>query len=301
MPYKSRSESAELLILNSLNARMNLSDNDRQRYFNLNKGYQGEILFDSLTTKLECECYILNDLLLKQNNTTFQIDSLIIHSETIYLFEVKNFEGDYYYESDRLYKKPKSEMTNPLNQLNRSESLLRQLLQNLGYNLPISASIVFINPDFTLYQAPLNKPFIFPTQISRYFKNLNTIPSKLQKKHKMLADHFISLHIKTSPFEQLPSYDYDQLKKGITCIKCTSFSISVEGKKCVCKECGHEEMIETAIMRNVKEYKLLFPNRKITTNVIHEWCNEIKSKRIISNILIKNFKKVGVHQWSYYE
>lgn len=301
MPYKSRSESSELRILKSLNARMNLSDNDKQRYFNLKKGYDGEVLFDSETAKLQCECFILNDLLLKQNNTTFQIDSLIIHSETIYLFEVKNFEGDYYYESDRLYKNPKSEITNPLIQLNRSESLLRQLLKNLGCNLPISASIVFINPEFTLYQIPLNKPFIFPTQIKKYLKNLNTIPSKLNSKHKILADQFISLHIKDSPFKQLPTYDYVQLQKGITCVKCTSFSIAVEGKKCVCRECGHEEMVETAVIRNVKEHKLLFPNRKITTNVIHEWCNEIKSKRIISNILIKNLKKVGVHQWSYYE
>ena len=167
---------------------MNLPAKDKQHHYNLQKGHEGEVLFDSETSKLECECYTLNDLLLKQNNTTFQIDSLIIHSETIYLFEVKNFEGDYYYESDRLYKKPKSEITNPLNQLYRSKSLLRQLLQNLGYNIPINASVVFINPAFTLYQTPLNKPFIFPTQINKYLKNLDSIPSRLNNKHKMLAD-----------------------------------------------------------------------------------------------------------------
>ena len=280
---------------------MNLPAKDKQHYFNLQKGYEGEVLFDSVTAKLQCECFILNDLLLKLNSTTFQIDSLVIHSETIYLFEVKNYEGDYYYESDRLYKKPKSEITNPLNQLNRSESLLRQLLQNLGYNLPISSSIVFINPEFTLYQAPLNKPFIFPTQINRYLKNLNTIPSKLNKKHKMLADQLISLHIKDSPYKLLPTYDYGQLQKGITCVKCTSFSISFEGKKLVCKECGHEGMVETAVLRNVKEYKLLFPDRKITTNDIHEWCKGVKSKKTIQRILEKNYTKVGVHQWTFYE
>ena len=98
MPFKSRSESAELLILRSLNSRMNLPAKDKQHYFNLQKGFEGEIQFDSVTAKLQLECYILNDLLLKQNNTTFQIDTLIILSETIYLFEVKNYEGDYYYE-----------------------------------------------------------------------------------------------------------------------------------------------------------------------------------------------------------
>ncbi|PLR76533.1 nuclease [Bacillus sp. V3-13] len=301
MPYKSRTEPADLLILKILNTRMSLSDKDKQHYFNLKKGYEGEKIFDSLTERLQCECIILNDLLLKLNNTIFQIDSLIITSETIYFFEVKNYEGDYYYESDRLYKKPNSEINNPLIQLNRSESLLRQLLQNLGINIPINASIVFINPEFTLYQTPLNKPFIFPTQVNRYLKNLNKTSSKLNGKHKMLADKLISLHIKDSPFMLLPSYDYDQLRKGITCNKCTSFSISVEGRKCVCKECGYEEVVAIAVMRNVKEFKLLFPNRKINTNVIHEWCKVVASKKRITRILEKNFKIVGVHQWSFYE
>jgi hypothetical protein len=117
----------------------------------------------------------------------------------------------------------------------------------------------------------------------------------------MLADKLISLHIKDSPFKLLPSYDYDQLRKGITCVKCTSFSISVEGRRCVCKECGHEEVVATDVIRNVKEFKLLFPNRKITTNVIHEWCKVVKSKKRIRRILEENFKIVGVHQWSFYE
>jgi Nuclease-related domain len=300
-PYKPRTESAELLILKSLNTRMNLSDKDKQHYFNLKKGYEGEIMFDLLTEKLQCECFILNDLLLKVNNTMFQIDSMIIISETIYFYEVKNYEGDYYFELDRFYKKPKFEINNPLHQLNRSESLLRQLLSNLGYNIPINASVVFINPEFTLYQSPLNKPLIFPTQVNRYLKTLNTTPSILNRKHKILADKLISLHIDNPPFKQLPPYEYDHLQKGITCSDCSSFSISVEGKNCVCKECGHEEAITNAVMRNVKEFKLLFPNLKITTNVIYEWCTGVVSKKRIRKILEKSFKIVGVHQWSYYE
>ena len=182
MAYKPRTKSSQLLILRSLNTRMNLADNDRQHYFNLKRGYEGEVMFDKLIEKLQCECLILNDLLLKMNNTLFQIDSLIIISETIYFYEVKNYEGDYYYESDRIYKRPKYEIINPINQLSRSESLFRQLLHNLGYNHPVDASVVFINPEFTLYQTPLNKPFIFPTQVNRYLNNLNKIPSTLNEK-----------------------------------------------------------------------------------------------------------------------
>ncbi|MRX74376.1 NERD domain-containing protein [Bacillus lacus] len=300
-PYKARTESTELLTLKFLNARMRLSDKDRQLYLNLRKGYEGEKLFDSMTEKIQSECFILNDLLLKQHNTTFQIDSLIIFQEAVYLFEVKNFEGDYYYVSDRLYAAPNSEISNPLNQLNRSESLLRQLLQNLHCSIPIYASVVFINPEFTLYQTPLNKPFIFPTELNRYIKKLNMIPSQLNEKHKILANKLISLHLKDSPFAQLPLYNYEQLQKGITCGKCASLSTMIDGRMCICRECEHIEAAANAVMRSVNEFKFLFPDEKITTNIIHNWCKVVQSKKRIKRILEKNFKIVGVHQWSYYE
>ncbi|MFT8321605.1 MAG: NERD domain-containing protein, partial [Bacillus sp. (in: firmicutes)] len=65
MLFKPRMESTELLLLKCLNKRMNLSVKDKQRYYNLKKGYEGEVMFDLLTEKLACDCMILNDLLLK--------------------------------------------------------------------------------------------------------------------------------------------------------------------------------------------------------------------------------------------
>ena len=301
MPYKSRAESAELQILRILNFRMDLSDKERQHFFNLKKGYKGEVMLDASTEKLQCDCYILNDLWFKQNNTTFQIDSLIITSGTIYFFEIKNFEGDYYYESDRFYKNPKTEITNPLNQLGRSELLIRQLIQSLGFNIPIAASVVFINPEFTLYQAPLNKPIILPTQLNRYLNKLESIPSKLNGKHKILADQLISKHIEEPLYNSVPSFDYDQLRKGIVCAKCSSFSILIIGKDCLCKNCNHKESVSTAVIRSVSEFKRLFPSRKITTNAIHEWCKVVNSKKTIRRILHKNFKTVSEHRWTFYE
>jgi hypothetical protein len=34
---------------------MNLLTEDKQNYLNLKKGYEGEVMFDSLTEKLECD------------------------------------------------------------------------------------------------------------------------------------------------------------------------------------------------------------------------------------------------------
>lgn len=256
MLRKSRPEPSKLKILGFLNTRMDLSEDEKQNYLYLKKGYEGEIMFDSFTDKLQCECYVLNDLLLKINNTFFQIDTLIIFQNKVNFFEVKNYEGDFFYEKEKLYTKSRFEIKDPILQVKRSESLLRQFLQSHGFhNIPIEGMVVFINPEFTLYQALLNEPIIFPTQLPRYLKKLDMTPSKLNGLHKKLADKLISLHIDESPYTTLPQNDYQQLQKGITCEVCHSFLISVKGNKCVCDQCKHEEEVESAVLRSVGEFK----------------------------------------------
>ncbi len=302
MIYKQRRKSLELLALEYLDKRMSLSDKTKLHYVNLRKGYEGETLFDSYLEKIGCECFVLNDLLLNVNNTLFQIDSLLIFPESIYMYEIKNYQGDFYYESDRLYKKSKSEINNPLLQLNRAESLFRQLLQSLGLHLPVEASVVFINPEFTLYQAPLNTPFIYPTQLNSYFKKLNKHSSnKLDQRHKQLAEKLLSLHINDAPFNLLPSYEYNQLRKGITCSRCNSYLLIINGRTCECKECGQEEAVSTTIMRCVKELRILFPDMKITTSGIQDWCKMIDSKKRIYRVLKGNLGINLNRQWSFYE
>ncbi|QKE72516.1 NERD domain-containing protein [Arthrobacter citreus] len=70
--------------------------------------------------------FFLNDLSFECNKSEFQIDSIGITGESIYLFEVKNYTGDYFIEEDRWYTKPKSELKNPYEQLKRTESMLRK-------------------------------------------------------------------------------------------------------------------------------------------------------------------------------
>ncbi|THE12757.1 NERD domain-containing protein [Bacillus timonensis] len=301
MIYKHRTKPQELVVFEILNKRNELSSKDKQYYLYQKKGYEGELLFDSLTEKLQCDCLILNDLLLEVNNTTFQIDTLILIEGKIRTFEVKYYEGDYYYEATKLYKKPKHEVSNPIIQLNRCESLLSQLLRTHGCHLPIEASVVFNHPTFTLYQAPLNLQAILPTQLNNYMRALDTTPSKINEKQRRIADLLVSLHITKSPYSKVPSYRYGDLRKGITCKMCDSFSISIEGRNCKCEKCGHKELVADAVLRTVHEFTTLFPDQKITTNVVFEWCGGNPTKRKIQRILTSNFKSVGVRQWTYYE
>ncbi|MGJ7920977.1 nuclease-related domain-containing protein [Neobacillus sp. LXY-4] len=301
MPLKSRTESKELKVLTLLNKRMDLEASVKQHYRNLRKGYEGEVQFDSLTASLDSKFYILNDLLLEVNNTLFQIDSLFITQDSLIVFEIKNFEGDYIYQ-DGNFKilTSKKDITNPLHQLNRCKTLLRQLLQKHGFHFPIDGHVVFINSNFFLYQAPLNEPILFNPQLNGFLKNLSAKPSKLNNMHRKLADLLLKEHITDPPFTLVPPYEYGHFKKGVTSACCDSFLVTADGRKMVCDVCGHVEGIESAVVRGVEEIMLLFPDTRVTANIVYDWCRLAGCERKIRRVLARNYKIVGKNRYSYY-
>ncbi|WP_394234882.1 nuclease-related domain-containing protein [Niallia oryzisoli] len=301
MILKDRTESDELLKMRFLNTRMELTQEEKLHYFHLEKGYEGEVSFDWKAESLQEDIYIINDLLLKINNSYFQIDSILISQGVIRLLDVKNFEGDFCLEKDRFYAvKTGREYKDPIGQLNKCTSQFRQLLRDLKLNYLVESSVIFINPEFTLYNVQIDKPFILPTQVDRFLKGINSTSSKLNEGHLRLAKQLISLHQTKNPFSQVPNYQYELLKKNIYCKFCRSFSISLQNHTFVCEKCDGHETIEAAILRNVKEFQLLFPERKITTTNIREWCNVDLTTKTFCRILKKNLTAIGKTSGSYY-
>ena len=209
MAFRERTESDELKIFRILNNRTILPSKEKQIYSNLEKGFKGEVMFDQLTEGLNPNKFlILNDLLLETNSTTFQIDSFIISQGTHFPCEVKNFEGDYYYKSDQFFAMNDTEIQNPLDQIKRSDTLLRQFLQKKKYSISIKSNVFFVNPAFTLYQAPRDKPIIYPTQLAKFLEELNARTSILNDDHYKLAEDLVKEHKTISPYTRLPPYDF---------------------------------------------------------------------------------------------
>lgn len=302
MFYKRRTESKEYLIFQSLGTRMELPSSEKQYFSNLKKGYEGEVKFDSLVEELSDKFLILNDLLLESNNSLVQIDSLFITQNFLLPNEIKHFEGNYLYERDNFYTySTKKEITNPLHQLNRIETLLRQFLQKSGHPFSIKGNLVFIHPEFFLYQAPQNEKIVYWPQWNSFFKYLSAQPSKLTPRHYDLAEFLVESHQKENPYAKQPSYQYEELRKGIVCKNRHSFMSSFNSRNLVCKTCGSLEKIEPAVVRSIEDYRVLFPKERITTNAIFDWCGATISKVLISNILKRNYKAYGYGQWTYYE
>ncbi|MBM7653833.1 hypothetical protein [Neobacillus cucumis] len=209
---------------------------------------------------------------------------------------MKNFEGDFCLEKDRFYAvKSGREYKNPITQLSKCASQFRQLLHDLKLYYPASASVILINPEFTLYNAQVDHPIILPNQVNRFLKSINSTSSKLNDGHKKLAKQLLSLHQAKNPYSQVPNYQYKQMKREMYCKFCSSFLVSLQNHIFVCGKSGGHETVEDAILRNVKEFQLLFPEQKITT---YEWCNVDLSKRTFCRVL--KITAVGKTSDSYY-
>jgi Nuclease-related domain len=297
MVFKERPEPLELVLTYFLNARIKLTEDDQKHYWTIKKGYEGEVRSDIWLQGLTDSRLVLHDLLLEYNQSIFQIDTLIITYEKIYLLDVKNFEGDYVVKDEKWYNPAGVLQKNPLHQLERCETLLNKLLLELGYQYTIESYLIFNNPEFHLYIPTIHSSIIFPTQLNRFLKKLNSKPVPLGKKYYQLAKQLESLHKIESPYPRLPPYTFEKIKKGITCYNCKAF---LTDETLICKKCGCVEETEAAVLRSIKEYTLLFPERKITTESIHVWCDIIKSKKTIRRILGKNFELVRHSRSSYY-
>lgn len=298
MILKQRVESKELRTLRALNARMSLLEKERNYYLNLEKGFVGELEFDMLVEELPTEHYlVIHDFIYEISNTVFQIDTIILSGNTIYIFEVKNFEGDFYIEKDSWYSGTSdTEIKNPLLQLQRCETLFRRLLKELGFIGTIKTYLIFINSEFHLYNAPRNSQIIFPTQLNRFLNGFKNNPTLITNQDQNISKKLLSIYLTESPYSRIPKYSYDQLKKGIYCPKCFSFF----QKSLNCSICGYKEDLPPAVERQVREYNLLFPEEKITTSVIYDWCGRIRSERTFRNLLLNNFKMNGYGKSRFY-
>jgi hypothetical protein len=296
---KERVESNELKIYQSLNSRNDLSAKEKQYYAGLEKGFVGEKIFDQWLEPVLGNKILLPDMQFMPNNTYFQADSILITSKPTFLFEVKNYEGDHILEGENLYRTDGSIAKNPLLQIKRNEPLLHSILKSIGYKDPIESFAIFVNPRFHLYNAPKDLPIIYPSQRERFVEKFKQTTSFLKKPHTHLARQLITKSISDNPYAKIPNYNYKELRKGIGCPSCGEFYQDYY-KVLECKLCGKSEIAKSAIVRSLREFKLLFPERNITTTQALEWCKVVKDKKTMRSILQENYKHTNIGRGSYF-
>lgn len=300
---KERNKSDLHNLLEILNKRMTLEDEYRKILINFEKGYEGELHFDNLLKRFYSgEGIVLNDLKISYRGSSTQIDSLLITQHSIELFEIKNYSGSYSYSKNKMMSLKGIEIANPLTQLNRTLSLIRQLMNEWGIDLDVNGHIVFVNNHFTLYVGEPSYPFILPTQIELFLSQLSSQSRHIKQSHQFLADKLLSYSLRELPHQkEHPHYNWDHLKKGLSCKGCGSLNPVRTQRRITCLKCTQQETVSAALYRNTDELMLLFPNENLTTPLLYKWVNGFVSKERISKFLKTNFIMHGVSRAIYYE
>lgn len=281
---------------------MPLSPEQHLLYERLKNGHDGEMnFFKMLKSELTSNPIILFNLLFDVSNSECEIDCLLIFQQELHLFEIKNYQGDFFVDNDQWYTLSKKEIKNPLHQLQRTEVLLSHWLKQ--HKLPpfsIHSHVVFVHPEFYLYDAPVSIPAIFPGQIKRFISKLNQIPCHLNSTHERLKSLFVANQKMISAYERSLSYEYELLKKGVICGACDGVMGVFRSYYLKCLQCAQVEKLESAVRRNVDDFYTLFPGNRITVSAIYGWLGGAISKFRIRKILSTYCHPVKLGSQSYY-
>lgn len=289
-------KSRALSIYEALLGRRKLSKEEEGQYYNERQGYKGEKKYAKLLREeVSAEFISLFGLLLRQRHSVFEMDCLLILRKQLWLIEVKSFVGEYSFIDDRFYaEKAQRAYANPIHQIKRAETNLTGLLTQMNIAAPVYSYVVFVNEAFTLFTD--KKPMIIlPTQLKEFFTQINQAAGGVSSSHEKLAERLSGLHMTDNPYEQVPVVDYRQLAKGLFCRSCR-MRVTKQRYGVFCQKCLAYESIDSAIMRAVVEFQILFPDESIKTAVMYEWIGGMFSmhtlRRVLSAYLIKqpNYK-----------
>ncbi|PTQ83812.1 nuclease-like protein [Trichococcus patagoniensis] len=298
MAFKERTKPKLLRIYEILHKRMHLGNRDYNYYINFDKGFEGECGLDEQTEQLGPDWLVLNDLQLEFRLAPFQIDTLLISSDVIVLLETKNYEGVHQWGERKLTKQSGLALENPSMQVKKTQTRLEFLLATLGCQMKVEAFVIFINPEFTLLGAPKDEGYILPSQIPGFLRNLRKKLTKLTVEQEKLASALVNLHDPNYPCK-IPEYHYDQLRKGIPCPNCGMLEGTFKGHHQTCLNCGQRMNVKRCIKASIEEFRILFPEEKMTTSRMMEWCGSGDKDRVY-RVLKEEYTATGKNSGRYY-
>lgn len=295
-----RVKSVTYRVMESLYHRMGLNGSDEFYFKNQVSGHNGENGLDEFLQLIAHLCTIFVNMMLRQGGTEFEIDTILVRGNRMHLYDVKNYQGEYYDEDGRMVSASGRRVANPFGKLDRAETLMTLFLKRFGLNYEVSAFVVYINEEFTFHGAPHNEAVLFRSQIKQHLRDFVRQNNDTGMDHSRLIKVLLENNLPDYRSKDIPEYGFDDLRKGIWCPDCGSFEHQHSRQSVRCINCGKKMSIQTDIIRNAEEWQRLFPEEKLTTAKIYEWCGGVYSKQRITYALKKSFMKVSNTKGTYF-
>lgn len=292
-----RDEPLEMQYLQTIQKRTKLTTKERLDLEHVQTGYQGECLLDKWTKEalIDPESY-LDDVNLSYKGSDFQVDKLLVQDDTLYVIDVKNYNGAYSYHDGCWYYDDRVLPHNIFEQLTRAQGLLARCLSDQKVSLKIQSVLVFTSTALVLdiQEPPTHiaiKNLVETYEWLAMFKQGSTevISSIGQNKvnwKQSLIRYFVPPYREAHDFSRTPHRPY---RRGICCPQCTGFLVSHGRFTVICHNCGFVEAKEHAYVRTICDYGVMYFRHDIKRRALCEFFGADYSERYIQNMLYKYF------------
>ena len=281
----------ELLYFRALQKRRYLSTNNKRKLDAFEKGYAGELLYDSIYDEIVSHLYVFRDIYMNIDNNILQCDALIVCDKGFIIHEIKNFKGIYKYENNKWYVRHNQISDDPILQLNRTANKLVKFKYIYNLNFSSVGKVIFTSPEFSLEtdHPSISDHTILRHQLRPYLYSLNELKSTHQAD---ILVEIIKNHIVDNPYFNYTT-DFEELNKGVYCRKCSSFNLKKSNIHFKCLDCGNKDTIHTIIVQALSDFDILFNNEFITRKNLWEFLGKQISESTINRYLRKYCNKIN--------
>jgi len=287
-----RKEAHELQWLETVGQRKQLTEEQRRALQRLQKGFLGEQQMDKLAKMFLSEkVLVIDDITLQYQNTVVQIDKILIIGNTVYIIDVKFYQGNYILQNNSWIRGGKFLTSNILEQLRKAVRVIENVFKEQQIDLQVKGVLAFLNPESSIQ---------IKDQIPETVLSFNEIPAWLlaltQQPVNERYYHWQSalLQYRIDNYRTkctLSSQEAKQLQKGIRCPRCHQFKV-VDKRHTVKCDCGYVEPKETAYTRTICEFGVIFHNQVLKLKKLKEFFGEQVDEHYLKHILKKHFVSI---------
>ncbi|MGK7376560.1 nuclease-related domain-containing protein [Planococcus sp. 1R117A] len=267
MILKQRQAPAELFQLESLLKRLPPTHIQfphwTEKLRRISAGYHGEQRIDSLWHEIGIPIphYFIHDLFIQKQQSSHQIDTLLITSHFILILEIKSISGLLNFDSQtRQFSRTNKDgsidgMRNPDDQVRRHEKWVEQFLTERKIKLPVIGAIVFTYPSAVIQSRAGKRIMIQSSGLPFLMDQLlrDQLQVRITKKRtESLALELAAIHSSKQPILlRMPN----SLLKGVLCPNCVVRQLLYTRKRWRCDTCLFAEADSHLLA--LKQYRYL--------------------------------------------
>lgn len=224
----------------------------KKQLYKIEAGYAGELKVDQY---LQAIPYLASKIILTniqlpiKFGTSFQIDTLIIAKQYIFILEVKNIKGHLYFKENphyllRTLDGIDTTMECPITQLELAKVHLTTWLEQHGIKTDVHGEIILVNKSSVIKEIPSNSPVTFLKRLSLSLLKKESLPIKFNNQQLERIVRLILQQKIDSQYPPLCDYfkiDPSFLKTGQLCVKCYSSTIYKTERIRRCTYCRTEQ------------------------------------------------------------